>query len=83
MEERSHYGKMFRRLLIFALLSRGYVYLGGYVLEKLQRSGGGTFIWGGYVYLALNNGKCLHFRNKPAVGFGRVWLGIGDPETAS
>ena len=26
---------------------RGYVYLGGYVLEKLQRSGGGTFIWGG------------------------------------
>ena len=27
--------------------SRGYIYLGGYVLEKLQRSGGGTFIWGG------------------------------------
>ena len=27
--------------------SRRYVYLGGYVLEKLQRSGGGTFIWGG------------------------------------
>ena len=27
--------------------SRGYVYLGGYVLEKLQRSGGGTFIWVG------------------------------------
>ena len=27
--------------------SRRYVYLGGYVLGKLQRSGGGTFIWGG------------------------------------
>ena len=26
--------------------SRAYIYLGGYVLEKLQRSGGGTFIWG-------------------------------------
>ena len=27
--------------------SKRYVYLGGYVLGKLQRSGGGTFIWGG------------------------------------
>ena len=35
--------------------SRRYVYLGGYVLGKLQRSGGGTFIWGGYVYLALDS----------------------------
>ena len=36
--------------------SRGYIYLGGYVLEKLQRSGGGTFI-GGYVYLAPDSTK--------------------------
>ena len=23
------------------------------------------------------------YKNTPAVGFGRVWFGIGDPETAS
>ena len=55
---------------------RGYVYLGGYVLEKLQRSGGGTFIWGGtsiWHWIVL---KDLHFEDYLSPKF--KWKTVSD-----